>query len=120
VYAPGFSSVSKPKRDGAVQFAELLERVAQVNPEMRVRFTSPHPKDFTDDVLQVTLCCSRGFGGRFVCQGCDGDCSTPFEAAGLSNSTLGRSGVGFCPCCRHWVACLTCPVVVLVSSLRLR
>jgi hypothetical protein len=25
-----------------------------VNPEMRVRFTSPHPKDFTDDVLQVT------------------------------------------------------------------
>jgi tRNA A37 methylthiotransferase MiaB len=53
VYAPGFTSVSKPKRDGAVQFAELLERVALVNPEMRVRFTSPHPKDFTDDVLQV-------------------------------------------------------------------
>jgi hypothetical protein len=25
-----------------------------VNAEMRVRFTSPHPKDFTDDVLQVT------------------------------------------------------------------
>jgi hypothetical protein len=55
IYAPGFSSVSKPKRDGAVQFAELLERVALVNPEMRVRFTSPHPKDFTDDVLQVCL-----------------------------------------------------------------
>lgn len=53
VYVPGFTSVSKPKRDGAVQFAELLERVALVNPEMRVRFTSPHPKDFTDDVLQV-------------------------------------------------------------------
>lgn len=56
VYAPGFTSVSRPKRDGAVQFAELLERVALVNPEMRVRFTSPHPKDFTDDVLQVSLC----------------------------------------------------------------
>jgi tRNA A37 methylthiotransferase MiaB len=55
IYAPGFSSVSKPKRDGAVQFAQLLERVALVNPEMRVRFTSPHPKDFTDDVLQVRL-----------------------------------------------------------------
>lgn len=55
VYVPGFTSVSKPKRDGAVQFAELLERVALVNPEMRVRFTSPHPKDFTDDVLQVHL-----------------------------------------------------------------
>jgi len=54
VYAPGFSSVSRPKREGAVQFAELLERVAQVNPEMRVRFTSPHPKDFTDDVLEAS------------------------------------------------------------------
>lgn len=71
VYAPGFSSVSKPKRDGAVQFAELLERVAQVNPEMRVRFTSPHPKDFTEDVLQVKylplgllqgVLCVEGFG----------------------------------------------------------
>lgn len=53
VYAPGFSSVVKPKRDGAVGFAELLERVARVDPEMRVRFTSPHPKDFTDNVLEV-------------------------------------------------------------------
>lgn len=53
VFAPGFTSVVKPKREGAVQFAELLERVAQIDPEMRVRFTSPHPKDFTDDVLQV-------------------------------------------------------------------
>lgn len=61
VYAPGFSSLSKPKRDGAVQFAELLERVAQVNPEMRVRFTSPHPKDFTEDVLQVNVL-PWGFG----------------------------------------------------------
>jgi tRNA A37 methylthiotransferase MiaB len=42
-----------PKREGAVQFAELLARVAAVDPEMRVRFTSPHPKDFSDDVLQV-------------------------------------------------------------------
>eukprot|EP00879_Flechtneria_rotunda_P010439 GHRR01010915.1.p1 GENE.GHRR01010915.1~~GHRR01010915.1.p1 ORF type:complete len:413 (+),score=133.18 GHRR01010915.1:493-1731(+) len=54
VYAPGFVSVYKPKRDGAVSFATLLERVAAVNAEMRVRFTSPHPKDFTNDVLQVS------------------------------------------------------------------
>lgn len=37
-----------PARDlfyqGAVRFAELLDRVADVDPEMRVRFTSPHPK----------------------------------------------------------------------------
>lgn len=53
MYAPGFKTVYKPKRAGAIGFAELLERVAAVNPEMRVRFTSPHPKDFTVDVLGV-------------------------------------------------------------------
>ena len=52
-YAPGFVSVYKPKRDGAVRFAELLDAVADVDPEMRVRFTSPHPKDFPDEVLRV-------------------------------------------------------------------
>jgi tRNA A37 methylthiotransferase MiaB len=49
----GFRSVYKPRRDGAVAFAELLDRVAALDPEMRVRFTSPHPKDFADEVLQV-------------------------------------------------------------------
>jgi tRNA A37 methylthiotransferase MiaB len=53
-YAPGFSSVYRPKREGAVNFAELLHQVAAVDPEMRVRFTSPHPKDFTEDVLHVS------------------------------------------------------------------
>jgi radical SAM superfamily enzyme len=52
-YAPGFASVYKPKRDGAIGFGQLLEQVARVDPEMRIRFTSPHPKDFTDDVLGV-------------------------------------------------------------------
>lgn len=51
--AQGFSSVYKPRRSGAVTFAELLDRVASVDAEMRVRFTSPHPKDFGADVLQA-------------------------------------------------------------------
>lgn len=50
----GFRSVYKPQRGGAVQFAELLDAVASVDPEMRIRFTSPHPKDFSDDVLKVS------------------------------------------------------------------
>lgn len=45
----GFSSISKPKGKGTV-FSELIEKVAQVDPEMRIRYTSPHPKDFPDDV----------------------------------------------------------------------
>jgi len=34
-----------------VTFAHLLERVAQVHPDLRVRFSTSHPKDITDDVL---------------------------------------------------------------------
>lgn len=53
VYAAGFESVYKPRRHGAANFAELLHRVASVDPELRVRYTSPHPKDFSDDVLDA-------------------------------------------------------------------
>lgn len=34
-------------------FAQLLEMVAQVNPLLRVRFSTSHPKDMGDDVLEV-------------------------------------------------------------------
>lgn len=34
-----------------VSFAELLEMVALISPELRVRFSTSHPKDLTDDVL---------------------------------------------------------------------
>lgn len=36
-----------------VRFAELLELVAGVNPDLRVRFSTSHPKDMTDDVLHA-------------------------------------------------------------------
>lgn len=34
-----------------VNFAQLLERVALINPALRVRFSTSHPKDITDEVL---------------------------------------------------------------------
>lgn len=34
-----------------VTFAQLLEMVALVSPDMRVRFSTSHPKDISDDVL---------------------------------------------------------------------
>jgi len=34
-----------------ITFANLLEMVAQVDPKLRVRFSTSHPKDITDDVL---------------------------------------------------------------------
>lgn len=49
---PGFNTVYKHKV-GGVRFAELLERVALAAPETRIRFTSPHPKDFPDEVVDV-------------------------------------------------------------------
>jgi tRNA-2-methylthio-N6-dimethylallyladenosine synthase len=36
-----------------VSFAQLLEMVAQIHPNLRVRFTTSHPKDFTDEVLHT-------------------------------------------------------------------
>jgi tRNA-2-methylthio-N6-dimethylallyladenosine synthase len=36
-----------------VNFAQLLERVALVNPDLRVRFSTSHPKDITDEVLHT-------------------------------------------------------------------
>lgn len=36
-----------------VSFASLLEEVAAVDPRLRVRFSTSHPKDMTDDVLET-------------------------------------------------------------------
>lgn len=37
----------------ATNFAQLLELVASVSPELRVRFSTSHPKDITDEVLHT-------------------------------------------------------------------
>jgi tRNA-2-methylthio-N6-dimethylallyladenosine synthase len=34
-------------------FAQLMEMVALVSPHLRVRFSTSHPKDMTDDVLEI-------------------------------------------------------------------
>ena len=38
---------------GHYNFAELLRRVAEETPEMRIRFTTSHPKDMSDETLRV-------------------------------------------------------------------
>ncbi|MCU0367233.1 MAG: tRNA (N6-isopentenyl adenosine(37)-C2)-methylthiotransferase MiaB [Cyclobacteriaceae bacterium] len=45
------SRLEKNGIDKVVNFANLLEMVALVNPDLRVRFSTSHPKDITDDVL---------------------------------------------------------------------
>ena len=40
--------------DGAVfDFPKLLCMIAEMVPDMRIRFTSPHPKDMTDETIEV-------------------------------------------------------------------
>ncbi len=36
-----------------IGFADLLEMVASVDPRLRVRYSTSHPRDLTDDVLEV-------------------------------------------------------------------
>ncbi|MBX2970585.1 MAG: tRNA (N6-isopentenyl adenosine(37)-C2)-methylthiotransferase MiaB [Cyclobacteriaceae bacterium] len=45
--------IAKKGIDSVVNFANLLELVANVSPELRVRFSTSHPKDITDDVLHT-------------------------------------------------------------------
>lgn len=40
-----------PETGALVNFAQLLEMVAQVDPLLRIRFSTSHPKDITDEVL---------------------------------------------------------------------
>jgi tRNA-2-methylthio-N6-dimethylallyladenosine synthase len=40
-----------PENGEHVNFANLLEKVALLTPELRVRFSTSHPKDITDEVL---------------------------------------------------------------------
>jgi tRNA-2-methylthio-N6-dimethylallyladenosine synthase len=43
----------KDENQETTNFAQLLEMVAQLNPELRVRFSTSHPKDMTDEVIKI-------------------------------------------------------------------
>lgn len=46
-------TLTEEQKKSSVTFANLLEKVALVNPLLRVRFSTSHPKDMTDDVLHI-------------------------------------------------------------------
>ncbi len=45
------SALIKEHSEGSVNFAQLLAMVAEIHPDLRVRFSTSHPKDITDEVL---------------------------------------------------------------------
>lgn len=61
VVAKGYAEVTllgqnvNSYRDQDVDFADLLERVAEISPLLRVRFSTSHPKDFSDRVIHAMV-----------------------------------------------------------------
>ncbi|CAN5249613.1 tRNA (N6-isopentenyl adenosine(37)-C2)-methylthiotransferase MiaB [soil metagenome] len=47
----GKAQIEKAGGKNIINFAQLLEIVAQIHPDLRIRFSTSHPKDITDEVL---------------------------------------------------------------------
>jgi tRNA-2-methylthio-N6-dimethylallyladenosine synthase len=45
--------IEKRGANDVTTFADLLDQVARVSPDLRIRFSTSHPKDITDDVLHA-------------------------------------------------------------------
>ncbi len=43
----------KDVEQATMNFAELMENVAKINPQLRVRFSTSHPKDMSDEFLKI-------------------------------------------------------------------
>lgn len=48
-----FKNQSEERQSSAFRFHNLLEKVAQISPELRVRFSTSNPRDMTDEVINV-------------------------------------------------------------------
>ena len=48
-----FNRQTANEHQSEISFANLLELVAQVSPDLRIRFSTSNPQDMTDDVLHV-------------------------------------------------------------------
>ena len=49
----GFRSRIRRPNIGGYRFVDLVEAVADVSPELRIRYTSPHPKDYPLELLKL-------------------------------------------------------------------
>lgn len=46
-------TLTEEQKANSVTFAQLLEKVALIDPDLRVRFSTSHPKDMNDEVLHT-------------------------------------------------------------------
>ena len=49
----GFTNLFQLRGGAGHYFSDLVEAVSDLDPEVRVRFTSPHPKDYPPELLQL-------------------------------------------------------------------
>jgi tRNA A37 methylthiotransferase MiaB len=49
----GFSNMFRLRGGAGYYFVDLVEAVSDISPEIRVRFTSPHPKDYPPELLSL-------------------------------------------------------------------
>ena len=49
----GFSNMFRLRGGAGHYFVDLVEAVSNISPELRVRFTSPHPKDYPPELLSL-------------------------------------------------------------------
>ncbi len=48
-----FKHLTDEEKSASVNFADLLDMVANINPDLRIRYTTSNPRDMTDEVLMV-------------------------------------------------------------------
>lgn len=49
----GFRNRVRRPSQGGYTFPDLVEAIADISPELRLRFTSPHPKDYPQELLHL-------------------------------------------------------------------
>lgn len=49
----GFKELFKIRNKEGLRFTDLIHKLSVIAPEVRFRFTSPHPKDFPVELIDV-------------------------------------------------------------------
>lgn len=53
------NSYGKNLAEGRVSFSELLKMIAEIPDLLRIRYTSPYPRDFSDDLIHTIRDCKK-------------------------------------------------------------
>jgi tRNA A37 methylthiotransferase MiaB len=49
----GFKELYKIRNNDGLRFTDLIHKLSLIAPEVRFRFTSPHPKDFPEELISL-------------------------------------------------------------------